>query len=461
MVTAIITLSIAAFDGLNSQWGDIKITHIKGIKDIKWGIDTCGGGVNVILKPEKNTKYDKMDVNMAEQIIKQRLFDQDITDNEIYTNYKKGDIIVRFPWVQNGKNLDSREIINELTAKGELVFCEETLTNEDKKLKKNVPSKAILTNTDIEEAFLDYDEAEPIVSLKFNEDGTKKFKEAIQRLAKNQGKISIWMDNKCISEVTTQDEKSFDGEVQITGLKDIEEAKKLVNKINEGALPFKLTADNYSIFSPKLGKNIQKAVIITGIVVFSLISLFMIVRYRILGIVYIICLLGQMSFIISTVTGFFPFFSGIALTLPGITGIVLSIGISVNAWIIMSEKVKEEIITGKTVKGAVNIGISKGASAAFINNIVVLIVAIVLIGAFGPPSNLFVKLFAPIFMYFGSATAGAVYSFGYTLMAGTLANILFNIFAAKTMLKSLVKFKAFKKRKYLWGLNKNYEKSSL
>ena len=151
-----------------------------------------------------------------------------------------------------------------------------------------------------------------------------------------------------------------------------------------------------------------------------------------------------------------PFIPSFTLTLPGIAGIILSIGMGVDAGVIISERIKEEISKGKTVKGAIDVGFNRGVTAILDGNATVLIVAAVLMGSFGPPSSLFAKLFKPVFAWFGPSTAGTIYSFGYTLMVGVIANVLFGVLAAKLMLKSLVRFKSLKKAS-LYGGKRNEE----
>ncbi len=450
---AILAISAAAFSGVNNQWGDIKKVYVKGAEDIRWGID-IKGGVDVTFKPEEGVQPNKENMLIAEDIIKQRLLDQNIADSEVYTDYNKGRVIVRFPWKQDEEEFKPEEAIKELAATAKLTFREGVEQDEQGKPKGVTLSNVILTGADVQQAYVGYDN-EPEVSLKLNKEGAKKFQEATSKLVKTNGQISIWMDDKLISAPRVQAEIA-NGEAKISGMENIVQAKRLANKINDGALPFKLITDNFSIINPTLGMHARDAMLLAAVIAFALVSLFMIFNYRISGIVYVISLVGQISLTVAAVTGFFPFIPSFTLTLPGIAGIILSIGMGVDAGVIISERIKEEMTKGKTVKGAIDVGFKRGATAILDGNTTVLIVAAVLMGSFGPPASLFAKLFKPVFVWFGPSTAGTIYSFGYTLMVGVIANVLFGVLAAKLMLKSLVRFKSLKKAS-LYGGKKNEE----
>ncbi|MGN1034778.1 MAG: preprotein translocase subunit SecD [Oscillospiraceae bacterium] len=452
---AIVAMSVAAFSGVNNQWGDIKKVYIKGAEDIRWGID-IKGGVDVTLKPEEGVQPNKENMLIAEDIIKQRLLDQNIADSEVYTDCSKGRVIVRFPWKQDEAEFDPEEAIKELAATAKLTFRESAERDEQGKPKGVTLSNVVLTGANVQQAYVSYDNNnEPAVSLKLNKAGAKKFQEATSKLVKTNGQISIWMDDELIYAPRVQAEIT-NGEAKISGMGNINEAKKLANKINDGALPFKLITDNFSVINPTLGINARDAMLLAVVIAFTLVLLFMIFNYRVSGIVYAIALVGQISFTVAAITGFLPFIPSFTLTLPGIAGIILSIGMGVDAGVIISERIKEEISKGKTVKGAIDIGFNRGVIAILDGNATVLIVAAVLVGSFGPPSSLFVKLFKPVFAWFGHSTAGTIYSFGYTLMVGAIANVLFGVLAAKLMLKSLVRFKLLKKAS-LYGGGKNEE----
>ena len=202
-----------------------------------------------------------------------------------------------------------------------------------------------------------------------------------------------------------------------------EETKKLANQINAGSLPFKLVTDNYGTISPTLGQNALRVTIIAGIIAFILVCLFMILYYRLPGVIACIALLGDIAGSLLCIS--IPQYT---LTLPGIAGIILSIGMGVDANIITGERIKEELRVGKTLDGAIDAGFENSFSAIFDGNITVIIVGLLL-------------------MIFGS---GSVNSFGFTLIIGVIFNFIMGVTVSRLMLKSISKFPALRKN-FLFG----------
>ena len=131
----------------------------------------------------------------------------------------------------------------------------------------------------------------------------------------------------------------------------ITDAQNLANSINAGALPFKLVTDNYSTISPTLGASALQVTVMAGIIAFILICLFMILYYRIPGLIACIALCGHVAGTLLCIS-----IPQITLTLPGIAGIILSIGMGVDANVITAERIKEELRLGKTLDGAIDAG---------------------------------------------------------------------------------------------------------
>ena len=130
------------------------------------------------------------------------------------------------------------------------------------------------------------------------------------------------------------------------------------------------------------------------------------------------------------------------MTLPGIAGLILSIGMGVDANIITAERIREELRSGKTLDTAISRGSKSSFSAIFDGNVTSIIVALILLLVFGPTNILSV--------IFGQSTTGTIYSFGYTLLMGIIANFIMGVFASRLMLKSISGFKIFRK-KFLYG----------
>ena len=439
VVAIIIVFTTLAFFGISTSYGDITTTYIKGVDDIRWGID-IRGGVDVTFTPPEGYDATPEEMAAAESIIKVRLVSQNITDYETYVDEAKDRIIVRFPWKEGETDFNPEQAVKELGETALLTFRE------------NQSGPVVIEGKHVKSA-----SAEPSpdgrgsqVKLELTDEGAELFSDATGRLIGQQ--ISIWMDDTMIS-APRVDSQIPGGVAYITGGAqgfDVKEAKALADRINGGALPFKLETENFSTISPTLGFGARDAMVTAGVIAFVLVAIFIIIMYRMCGVVASIALVGQVAGMIASLTGFFAPFPSFTLTLPGIAGIILSIGMGVDANVITSERIKEELRNGKTLDGAIDSGFQRTFSAIFDGNITMVIVAIILMGAFGPPQRIFNSLLSPIFRWFGPSATGAIYSFGFTLIVGVIFNFIMGVTASRLMLKSVSKFKPFKKP-WLYG----------
>ena len=245
-----------------------------------------------------------------------------------------------------------------------------------------------------------------------------------------------WISYPTVNEAIT------DGQCTISGSFTAAEATELANQINAGALPFALDIASFGTISPTLGESSLNAMMIAGVIAFILVALFMLVMFRLPGFVAIIALMGQVALSFAAISGYFPGLSSFTMTLPGIAGMILSIGMGVDANIITATRIKEELWVGKTLDGAIQKGTENSFWAIFDGNITVIIVAVILMAVFGP-SNI-------LSMIFGASTTGSIYSFGYTLLVGVIGNFIMGMTATRLMTKSLSRFK-FLRKKWLFG----------
>src|SRR5699024_56285 len=218
----------------------------------------------------------------------------------------------------------------------------------------------------------------------------------------------------------------------------------LANQINSGALPFALSAESYSTISPTLGVRSLEVMVLAGIIAFVAVALIMVVRYRLPGTIAVLSLFGQVAATLAVVSGYFPVFAGSTLTLPGIAGIILGIGMGVDANVITAERIREELGKKKTLDGAIANGLKMCLTPIIDGNVTIVIVAAILMGAFGPTDGLWATVFSPVFRWFGASTAGTVYSFVFTLLTSVLLNFIFGVFATRVMIRGASRFKALR-----------------
>lgn len=450
VLLCILGLGFLTFAGIHTQYGDIKTTYIKGADEIRWGID-IQGGVNATFEPADGYDASKTEMDAAKAVIEQRLVSLNITDSEVYVDYSKKRVMVSFPWQAGEENFDPEAAVSELGETAVLKFRKGT----------EADGEEVLSGTDVKKAEAqqyqnpDTNQIEYVVSLELNAEGKTKFSEATAELAGN-GQISIWMDEDQISAPSVQSAIT-DGKAQITGNFTYDSAKALADKINAGSLPFKLETTSTNIISATLGEGARNAMLIAGVIAFVIVAIYMIIIYKLPGFVAAIALIGQVVGSIACISGFFGNIDSFTLTIPGIAGIILAIGMGVDANVITAERIKEELRNGKTLNGAIEQGYKRAWSAVFDGNITVVFVAVILMGAFGPVDSVFGTLLKPVFFMFGAATAGTIYSLGYTLLVGIILNFVFGIFCSRLMLSSLSKFKCFKSRKF-YGVPEDDEK---
>lgn len=440
----ILALAYTAFFGIDNYYGDTRKIYFKGANDIRWGID-IKGGVEAVFSPDKqDVEITDADMDSAKAIIETRLVNNNITDYEVYADNNNKQIIVRFPWAADESDFDAAAAVQELGETALLKFCR----NEDK-------DDVILSGAaDIKSAQPGLDEDNNyVVYLNFTDEGTAKFAEATKEMLNKT--ISIWMDDQEIS-APTVNSVITNGNAYINGMKDAEEAKALADKINAGSLPFALTVDDskLQIVSPTLGADALKVMLIAGSVAFALICLLMILRYRLNGVITSIALLGQLAGSIACISGYFANANSFTLTIPGIAGIILSIGVGVDCNVIASERIRDEFAKGKTIDGAIQSGYKNALSAIIDGNVTIVIVSLVLMGAFGTPDSIMAKIFSPLMSLFGTSITGSIYSFGYTLLIGVVFNLIMGVIASRLMLKGISQFK-FLRKPWLYGGNKN------
>ena len=444
IVVALIALfAVSAVTGFDYFYGDNKTTVVKGVDDIRLGID-IKGGVDVTFAPADDFDATDEQLDAATEVIKTRLASLGINDNELYSDGKSDRIIVRFPWQAGESNFDPEAAVKELGEMAELTFRKGSDYDTDEEGNIIPTGEIVISGSDIDSAGYtqqpdDYGNYEWVVTLKLNKSGTQKFGDATSELAGSSTPISIWMDSTMIS-APTVNSAITNGNAVITGNFTSESSKRLADQINSGALPFKIETKSFKTISPTMGEGSLDAILLAAYIAFALIAVYMIVLYRLPGFVAVIALIGQVAGSIAAVTGWFGFQNGSTLTIPGIAGVILAVGMGVDANIITGERIKEELRSGKSLDSAIRVAYKRAFSAILDGNITNVIIAIILMGAFGVPSSFFSKILnRTVFFMFGATAEGVVYSFGFTLLAGVICNFIFGVFASRLMVTSLSK----------------------
>lgn len=323
-------------------------------KNIKTGLD-LSGGVSITYKA-KGDEPSQEDMDDTVYKLQKRVSGY----SEEAQVYQEGTdrINVEIPGVT-----DANKILEDLGKPGSLEFQDST-------------GETVLDGSDIADAKGGITEdqvtgrKEYIVSLTLTKDGTKKFAEATEA---NLGKaIAIVYDGETISAPTVQTVIS-DGKAQITGQQSIEEANELASVIRIGSLKLELTELRSKVVGAQLGEEAIRTSLIAGAIGLVLVAIFMIIVYAIPGLVAAISLAVYVGLELVMLNAF-----DLTLTLPGIAGIILSIGMAVDANVIIYARIREEIALGKSVRSSIKTGFQKAMSAIVDGNITTLISAAVL-----------------------------------------------------------------------------------
>ena len=446
----ILCLCVTSVFGIYRQYGDRTDTIIRGMSDIRWGIDIQGGVDVVFAAADANANPTAEQLDAVKTIIESRMVSKNITDYEAYIDSSDaGRVLIRFPWASTTETPD--QAVAELGQTAMLSFHIGDGSTTDENGKTVPTGEKVLDGKDIASASVSYQpvdatgtKMENVVVLHLKDSGKAAFSAATKKQA-GTGTISIWLDDTMISNPQVN-EQITEGEAVITGMDSYEEAKQLADLITSGALPFELKVASLGTISPTMGANALSAMGIAAIIAMVGVCLMMIAIYRLPGFVAAISLCGQMALTVACISGYFSFLDSFTMTLPGVAGLILSIGIGVDCNVITAEAVRDELRAGKTIDGAIRSGSKNSFSAIFDGNITVLIVAAVLMGVFGSSDGIFGWLFS----WLPVSTTGSVYAFGYTLLLGVITNFLMGMWLNRVMLRSISRLKIFRKA-WLYG----------
>ena len=427
-IVALIILSVVAYT-------------ISGImKDrssyMRFGID-IKGGVSATFKAkqekdgEEATPPTDEQLEAAKAVMELRMDAKNILDRTVSIDYDDKCILVEFPWRADEKNFDPVAAIDEFGEVAELTFVvlEEADADDENVISYTAYgttlyytiTETIMNGSVIDKADSTYLEGKHVVRLDFNDTGTQAFAKATSDNI--DGTIGIMLDDKLISAAGVGEAITEGSAVITSDAFTAETAKALSDKINSGALPFAMEASNYSSVSATMGSHALKIMLLAGMIALVVIILFMSVYYRLPGFV------ASLTLLLQTAGQLLIFHSlNLTLTLPGIAGIILSIGMGVDSNIIIAERIKEELNSGKTLRGSISSGYSRAFSAVLDCNVTTGVIGLLL-------------------MFFGT---GSMLSFAYTLLIGILLNFGVSIISSKWMITSLAAYKVLSNKK-LYG----------
>ena len=420
ILVLILTAIITVFFCFTAAVG-IGPTGTGAARNIKTGLDLAGG-VSITYQAKDS---DPSSEDMKDTVYKlQKRVEQYSTEAQVYQEGSDR-INVEIPGVT-----DANAILEELGQPGSLCF----ITQQDEDGNANFQTDAnsetgyslarsldeireagcvVLEGTDVADATggaiqqQNPSSREYVVDLTLTDEGKTKFAEATKN---NVGKqIAIIYDNGVLS-APRVNEAITGGKAQISGMESVERAQELASYIRIGSLSLELTELRSSVVAAQLGEEAISTSLIAGLIGLIIVILFMIIAYRVPGAVAGLSLIFYTATILLTLNAF-----DITLTLPGIAGIILGIGMAVDANVIIYARIREEIGAGSTVRAAIKAGFSKAFSAIFDGNITTLIAAFVL-------------------MWLGT---GSVKGFAYTLALGIVVSMFTALVFSRLVINAL------------------------
>ncbi|NLZ55753.1 MAG: protein translocase subunit SecD [Clostridiaceae bacterium] len=400
----VILLTVLCFTGLTIPKPGGGRTRIYGASEMRYGIDIRGGVEAIYAPNEEGFIPNEAQMNAIQNIMEFRMDKQAIYDRDIILDRSNGRIIVRFPWKSDETDFNPVQAMKELGETARLTF-------------RDPQGTVILTGADVQSAAPVWNStlSQVEVSLKLTAEGAQKFAVATAALVNQQ--MGIYMDDDLISNPVVQ-QVITGGEASISPMESEAAAIELANKINAGALPFDITAISSSSITPMMGRNALQVMTQAGLWAFIILCVFLLFYYRLSGLVACFALLMQVVGILMAIA-----IPQQTLTLQGIAGIILSIGMGVDANVIIAERIKEEARKGITIRTAVSYGFDRAFSSILDGNVTVAIAAVCL-------------------MVFGT---GSMLSFAYSLLVGVILNLICGAFLSHIMTRSLIEFKALRK----------------
>ena len=370
---------------------------------INKGLDLVGGS-SVTYQAIPDESQEDFDMNTAletvEMMLRQRLDTLGYSEGTI-ARVGTDQIRIEIPGIDNPE-----EAVRTLGSTAKLEF-------------RDYDGNVLFEGDAVKEAVASYGDTgkgigqEYFVSLSFTNEGRKLFADATQaaaaRKTEDKNYIDIYLDTECISHASV-DERIDSDSCIISGSFTQEDAVTLAELISAGKLPVELEEIELRHVGATLGTNALSSSLTAGLIGIILVMIFMILVYRLPGFVSAIGLVGYIAVFAILVVYF-----RVNLSLPGIAGIILTIGMAVDSNVVIYERIKEELRAGKSVRAAVKGGF-KGATSAILDaNVTTIIAAVVL-------------------LYYG---VGAVYGFALTLLIGTLVSLFMALVVTRILLTSL------------------------
>lgn len=400
VLVVILALAYIAAFGLNVSGYQIP-SALDEENGIRRGLDLAGGSY-IVFEADTEEAVTEDNLDAVVEVLRKRLDNQGFTEANVTKQGEKR-VRVEIPAVD-----DPDAAVELLGATAKLEFLDKD-------------NAVVLSGNEVKDAKAAYEvinnsgKKEHHVKLTLTDEGSKKFAEATDRISKyasGENYIAIALDGVPFSSPSVS-ERIDSTECVISGDFDSESAKTLANQIKSGQLPFGLKVVEMRTIGAQLGEGALSKGLLAGAIGLALVILFMLILYRVCGFIASIALVAYIAIVALILSAL-----KVNLTLPGIGGIILTIGTAVDANVIIFERIKEELKVGKTLRASVDAGFNRAFTAIVDSNITTMIAAVVL-------------------YLFGT---GTIKGFAITLGIGTLVSMFTAIFVTRFLLRQMIGF---------------------
>lgn len=423
-----VIVAVLAYPQVNS------LLHKIGLKKaniaVKQGLDLQGGAYLAFQADLSKTKPADRDSAMVAliQVIQKRANPTGTSEVNV-SRQGSNRVVVELPGVK-----DVNDAIDRIGRTANLSFLEvpNAATNQ--------PVETGLGGKDVSRADPDIDpqSGQPVVSLHMKGSSTSKFGDLTTRINRENGRLVTLLDNQVVFGPATVSSPITDGNAQLSGnFKTIAEARKISDEINAGALPVPISLVQEQSVGPTLGKESIQRSVVAGIIGLSIVAFFMIAYYRFAGLLAVVALIiyTLITITIYKLTALTPY--TIVLTLAGTAGFILSIGMAVDANILIFERLKEELRAGKSFVVALEAGFDRAWTSIRDSNVSTLITCSIL-------------------FFFG---APIIKGFAVTLALGVLISLFSSIVVSRTLMRMAIRH-SWGRRPTWYGLRKGESEAS-
>jgi len=456
----ILLFSVLSLFGISYYVGDNKKTVIKGFGDIDWGIDTTGA-TKLVLKSATDDEMDTSALKANTKVIRNRLANYGLNDYEVYFVDDTDEIVVTVPRTIDC-DYSSTGFAKLIAGKGyisvrpsdsytEMVIDESNAGAFMTPAGETAQTVLLDSSTVSTASYFNYapegDTKYHYVNIAFNQQGTDALYTLTNSLTGqfyNQI-ISVWLDDLMIANPTVSEEIP-DGQLSVSGVSMTESKAKLYSSIiAAGVMPYDMSVSSIEFVDPVAGYSVSDIFLIVGIAATILITVLMILRYRVFGGIALVSVIGQVAVLVAIISGFCIPGRTFLMDISGACALALCVVLSVISVSLMAHTLKENLDSGMGIRTAAEEAIKSSRKNIFDINIVLIIVGLMGMLMFGSAGI--------TTAIFGGFAVSSIYNFCFVLFFGAVVNFFMGYLFPELMLRSLINFKALNKPSCYGGKN--------